>query len=64
MKTVRMVALRPMYYDVDRAVGEEFEVREEHVSALVVTEAAKVVETDSKSKRYSRRDMRAEDKSS
>lgn len=60
-KTVRMVARRPMYYDGDRKTAEEFDVREEHVRALVITGSADVVDSNAKTKRYNRRDLRAED---
>lgn len=62
MKTkIRMVALRAMYYDRDIKAGEEFDVEEKFVHPLRVTGAAKeVVDDETKSKRYNRRDMRAE----
>jgi hypothetical protein len=56
---VRMVALRTMFYDVDRVKGEEFDVQKEHVNALLMTEAAALVDKK-KAKHYFRRDMRAE----
>lgn len=56
-----MVAKRPMYYDGDRKTAEEFDVRENHVRALVITGSADVVDSNAKSKRYNRRDLRAED---
>ena len=61
MKTEKMIALRNMYYGRDLKAGEEFEASNEHVQALVLTNAASLVEDESdKSKRYARRDMRAE----
>ena len=61
MKTVRMVANRAMYYNEDRSVGEEFEVREDHVQPLARAGSASVVDKSTKTtKPYNRRDMRAE----
>lgn len=63
MKT-KMIALRQTYYGgVNRRKGEVFEASPEHVRILTATKAAKPVEEDTKeseSKRYNRRDMRAE----
>lgn len=59
MKTETLIALRNLYYDGDRAEGEEFEAREDHIEPLVITGAAKI-KNDSKAKRYNRRDLRAE----
>lgn len=65
-KTVKLVALRNIYYDGDRVEGEEFEAQEEHVNPLLITKAAMLAtEGKNKSGHYNRRDMRAaEDQSS
>jgi hypothetical protein len=60
--TIRMVALRPIYYDRDIQPDEEFDVSGDHVNPLLITGAAKLKEGESKkSKGYQRKDMRAED---
>lgn len=63
MKTIRMVALRDLYYEHDLKRGDEFDAQEAHVQPLSVTGGARVVDAaePAKVKPYNRRDRRAED---
>lgn len=59
---IKMIALRQTHYGVNRRRGEVFDVEPEHVRILTATKAAKPVDDEKSddSKRYKRRDMRAE----
>lgn len=57
----KMIALRDTHYK-GRTVkaGEVYEVRDEYVKILISAKAARVANEAPSSKRYQRRDMRAE----
>lgn len=61
METVKLIALRPHYYDRDLKAGESYEAKPDHAAILERSGASRRAEpTEDKPRQYKRRDMVAE----